>query len=435
MLGLIALNHVLEAIGVYAFIFGQYEHKRNAWVDRGAVLLTYVILFSVYQVHSLNLNIVAMLVLYCLLFHYLLHVSWRESVHNAMIIFSVISISEMIVEAGTFLFKKETQFEYDTIIDLLVATISTKVTLGILIAVVVYSLKSVKKNNILFHETRFVTSSLAVLVLSLVAIQNLGFTMILENDQILWVYVVLIALIIFSVVIITLAAYLQMEQTRVQEIKNEMQRKEDEEHYDHLITQLDQEQRIIIHDFNRHLQIMDALIGKKEYQEAQKYIRKITMSEAITGNSVVTDNRTFSVLLARYRVICEEKKIKIALDVGKARLASFTPDDITSLFCNLLDNAMEACAVCPEPYIDLRISWDPDQEKNVILIINSCIDEPPMNEKGEYISGKKGKEKHGFGIRSIERVIRKYNGMYQSYYDGDDSSFHTVILLSGKANE
>ena len=92
MLGLIALNHVLEAIGVYAFIFGQYEHKRNAWVDRGAVLLTYVLLFSVYQVHSLNLNIVAMLVLYCLLFHYLLHVSWRESVHNAMIIFSVISI-------------------------------------------------------------------------------------------------------------------------------------------------------------------------------------------------------------------------------------------------------------------------------------------------------------------------------------------------------
>ena len=71
----------------------------------------------------------------------------------------------------------------------------------------------------------------------------------------------------------------------------------------------------------------------------------------------------------------------------------------------------------------------------MILIINSCIDEPPMNEKGEYISGKKGKEKHGFGIRSIERVIRKYNGMYQSYYDGDDSSFHTVILLSGKANE
>ena len=90
---------------------------------------------------------------------------------------------------------------------------------------------------------------------------------------------------------------------------------------------------------------------------------------------------------------------------------------------------MEACGGCLAPYIDLRISWDSDQEKNIIIVINNCLDKPSLNEKGEYISRKMKSEKHGYGLRSIERVIKKYNGMYQSYYDEEDRSFHTVIIL------
>ena len=429
MIVLIMINHILEAIGIYAFTFCLYTHRRNVWVDRSAVFLTYVVLFSIYQAHNLNLNIAAMLTLYCVLFRFLIHSSWRESIHNSMISYSLIAISELIVDVGTYLFREGTEFEYGSIKDLLIATIATKVVLGILFAVVIYVLKRVAKSNHSFHEMRFVTCSLSVLVLSLIAIQNLGFSIVLENKKILWVYVILVSLIVFSVVIIALTAYLQIEQSRMQDIRTEMQRKEDENHYDHLITQLNQEQQVIIHDFKRHLQMMDALIERKEYQEVQKYIRRITMTEAITGNGIVNDNRTFSVLLARYRELCEKQKIQMALDVGKCKLSFLTPDDVTSLFCNLLDNAMEACGGCLAPYIDLRISWDSDQEKNIIIVINNCLDKPSLNEKGEYISRKMKSEKHGYGLRSIERVIKKYNGMYQSYYDEEDRSFHTVIIL------
>ena len=39
---------------------------------------------------------------------------------------------------------------------------------------------------------------------------------------------------------------------------------------------------------------------------------------------------------------------------------------------------------------------------------------------------------HGFGIKSIEKIVHNYNGNMQMYYDGETFTFHTIIMLKMK---
>ena len=56
----------------------------------------------------------------------------------------------------------------------------------------------------------------------------------------------------------------------------------------------------------------------------------------------------------------------------------------------------------------------------------------PFSPNGELVSSKQNPQAHGFGIKSIEKIIHNYNGNIQMYYDEETSTFHTIIMLKKK---
>ena len=104
--------------------------------------------------------------------------------------------------------------------------------------------------------------------------------------------------------------------------------------------------------------------------------------------------------------------------------------DIVALFGNILSNAYEAAQKCnkaDKPYIELIVK----RNGNVIVIkeVNSCC-EAPAKRKGEFKSSKipDGK-KHGYGMKSINRVVEKYNGTHAESYDYIKKEFNISVLL------
>ena len=67
----------------------------------------------------------------------------------------------------------------------------------------------------------------------------------------------------------------------------------------------------------------------------------------------------------------------------------------------------------------------------IITMINSCACNP-FSPNGELISSKPDPQAHGFGIKSIEKIVHNYNGNMQMYYDGETFTFHTIIMLKMK---
>ena len=70
----------------------------------------------------------------------------------------------------------------------------------------------------------------------------------------------------------------------------------------------------------------------------------------------------------------------------------------------------------------------------IVLIVetNSCVRQPKM-QNGRFISNKKDPYKrHGFGIKSIQKVVEKYMGSYVNKYDESKQEFIVSIMLMDK---
>ena len=124
-----------------------------------------------------------------------------------------------------------------------------------------------------------------------------------------------------------------------------------------------------------------------------------------------------------------EEGIDLKVDVRKNLLQSLDYTDLTSLFCNLLDNAMEACVDIEDPIIELSVTKKENTDITLISMINTCRIRPEFDKNGFPVSTKDNKMKHGYGLKSVNKIIRKYNGDMKMYVEEDKLFFHTIIIL------
>ncbi len=89
--------------------------------------------------------------------------------------------------------------------------------------------------------------------------------------------------------------------------------------------------------------------------------------------------------------------------------------DVTAIFANLWDNAIEACRkVSDSKYINIQIG----KLNNFIFISmeNSCNGKLIPN--GKYFESTKMAHE-GIGISSIKKSVEKYNGFFSTKSDGN----------------
>ena len=86
--------------------------------------------------------------------------------------------------------------------------------------------------------------------------------------------------------------------------------------------------------------------------------------------------------------------------------------DLYVLFGNLLDNAIEAVSKLPDGEVkNIQVSVRRDRGFVIITTENSYTGDLVWSG-GRLITSKSDKHNHGFGIRSIERIVHKYGGRY-----------------------
>ena len=81
------------------------------------------------------------------------------------------------------------------------------------------------------------------------------------------------------------------------------------------------------------------------------------------------------------------------------------------------------------PFIEINTRKREKTSLVVITVMNSCLTNPFINSNGTLNTQKNNKQKHGFGIKSIRKIVDKYQGNMQMYYNVENLSFHTVITL------
>lgn len=179
------------------------------------------------------------------------------------------------------------------------------------------------------------------------------------------------------------------------------------------------------HDMQGKMDIIRGLLKNKKYSEAISCIESM-------GNDLCecpelpcdTKNEGLNAALTKAIRECKQRKIHFSY-VVMGDLSRINPMDMGNLLYNLFTNGIEACMEVENNRI-LEIWIREDDGETEILLENSIKDS--VMEKNPYlVSNKANREKHGFGMESIFKIIEKYNGEYS--YTEENGRFIQNISL------
>ncbi len=208
-----------------------------------------------------------------------------------------------------------------------------------------------------------------------------------------------------------------------------LQKEYDSAEYYKMLLQQNENQSILIHDIKKHLQTIELLNEKKDFDKIKAYIHQLLKASDLKEFSRLCDHEMLNAILSRYKRQCSNKNIDFIADIRNGTTGFIPDSDLTALFCNLLDNAMEAAEGIPGGYIEINVSKKKPTDFVVLSVINSCRYNPFAADSHALVTRKADRKRHGFGIKSIRKVAEKYHGDMQMYYDDDALTFHSIITL------
>ena len=236
-------------------------------------------------------------------------------------------------------------------------------------------------------------------------------------------------LLIVNLLIFGLNQYNQKKHLEFTEMQLQLQKEHDSAEYYKMLIAQNENQRILIHDMKKHLQSIKLLNEKHDSDKINAYIQQLMESSDLRETTNICDNEMLNAILCRYQRQCNDKHIHFHTDIRSGTVQYIYQHDLTSLFCNLLENAMESAENIPDSFIELTVQKKENSPFVIIILINSCQNTPVYNQEGVPVSHKSDNGRHGFGIKSIKKVVKQYHGNLQMYYDNDSGTFHTIITL------
>lgn len=223
--------------------------------------------------------------------------------------------------------------------------------------------------------------------------------------------------------------YTQQKSHELINLQIQLQKEYDMAEYYKTLFKQDESQKILIHDIRKHFMSIANLNEQNEQDKIRQYLDTILNSSDLQTSVHISDNELLNYIICHYIQLCKNKNINLKVDVRKKMLQHLDYSELTALFCNLLDNAIEACINIHDSYIDLNITSNEINHITIINIVNTCNTIPTFNKSGMPVSNKNNKLKHGFGLKSVERIINKYNGNIKMYFNNKKMTFHTVITM------
>ena len=219
-------------------------------------------------------------------------------------------------------------------------------------------------------------------------------------------------LLIVNLLIFGLNQYNQKKHLEFTEMQIQLQKEHDSAEYYKMLIAQNENQRILIHDMKKHLQSIALLNEDNQNEKIRAYIDQLMQSSDLLEFSKICDHKILNNILCRYKKVCNDLHIAFHADIRSNTTTFLSDSDVTSLFCNMLDNAVEASNHIKDSYIEITAAQRKHTPFVIITIINSCAGNP-FSPNGELVSSKQNPQAHGFGIKSIEKIIHPCNGNIQ----------------------
>lgn len=391
-------------------LFLSKEKKRTDII----IILSLIILKSCINLYSsFQLNLIVTLLTYTII-----SIKFFIGSHTKKFVFiGFYIITSLISEIISFLILKsilpDTKLIFNSILYNMIGSVLSTAFLFIFIYIVtkVNDIKDMVDNKEFWY---FITFP----IISIIIIYSIMHSNMLIIDPVLSILITF-GIIFFNIVICI--GFTNIIKSRNIQIENE-KLKSEKLHYELFEEKFDNSRRFI-HDFKKHINLINSYINSGKYSELKLYLGEVYKEIKKDENFVITGNQIIDLALNSNKDILSNYQICIRHDVKIRELKKISTYDFNIVFSNILENAIESCINSNGHFIKIKL----DEHKNLIIlkVINPCT-----YVKKNFESMKSNVEYHGCGIKNIKKIVDKYNGLSTFKYDSNNHLFITTVILN-----
>lgn len=260
-----------------------------------------------------------------------------------------------------------------------------------------------------------------------IIIAYLGMTSGVTQIVGIMIVMIVVTLLVVNLIILALYNYLQKTNEDYLTLQLSIQKEQADIAYYQALQEQYENQRIMVHDIKKHLGTIDAIAKQTGAVEIESYVSTLNASFAPIRQAKLCTDPILNLLLLRFGDSCKQNRVQFLCDV-RANVSTFMDaPSITTLYGNLLSNALEAAIASKDRVIEISVINNCDQNHIILSVINSCDIAPIPENTGHFRSRKKGPGIHGVGLKSISRIVKKHHGLETMYYDERNKRFHHII--------
>lgn len=190
------------------------------------------------------------------------------------------------------------------------------------------------------------------------------------------------------------------------------------------LLQKDRETKQFRHDMLNHLACLIGYLKDGENERAMEYVQEMTGTARNFSKRILTGNDTIDIVAAD--VFRQEEEVKLDWQGRFPQESAISDMDLCILFSNLLKNALEAARLYKGDSKEVTVVIKGLPPTYLIYVKNPCNQEPKI-DGNKFLTIKKDKDNHGFGMLNIEQVLSKYGGSI--VYDYKAPFFTASICL------
>ena len=215
---------------------------------------------------------------------------------------------------------------------------------------------------------------------------------------------------------------------REQEQKDKIQIAQLQQQFAYYQEKLKDEEKVrsVYHDMKNHLLVLQRHILQRQINspETAEMVEKLQSQVAMYEDYVHTGNDILDIILKEKSELAREKSIAFSVTADLNGVDFIEPLDISTIFSNALDNAIEASEKLPEEQRAILVKAGKMQNFFSVLIENNCL----QNSENTNIRTTKSDDfLHGFGISNMRKAAEKYGGQLTTKYE--KGTFTLKILI------
>ncbi len=423
-LSFLIFTYFVEALIVYSYAKSLYKEKNRTLITFGIILVAYSVLLLIFKFIYSNeiFNIFSIIVVNISIIFFLYKSSFKSAIFHGFALGLCQFLSEFFTAYITAMILNVTTEE----------SVNSYFELGAISSMIIYFLltRMLSKFSVRENDSRSWGKwfSLSLLPIGsffvLISFRIITANISLNPSENTFLIIAVSFLLLINIIVYMIYERAEENNQKLLELELTNQKNDIDMQYLNLIEKKNETMNIMVHDYKNH---MIAISNMSEQIEIKNYIDNM-LGEITKYNQIgKTKNRLLDVILSKYTSLCKEKEIKFETDIMSDNLKFINDFDLSTLFNNLLDNAVEAASKSTIKFIHLEIA-NSLNSYHKITVINSS-DSEPNGKNGNLITTKKNKAAHGFGTKSIRKIVKKYHGEINWEYNKEEKQFKLIILF------